>query len=81
MYDSKGNKFYSHYNSIEEAEKAIKELKAKGITAIIGPKAPVRDYKTGEPIKNKNENHIGIYIVDTKTKEKENNNYDRGDDR
>ena len=63
MYDLNGNKFYSNYSSVEEAEVAIKELAKEGITAIIGPRAPWRHSKTGLPMKNLNENNVGLYIV------------------
>lgn len=63
MYDANGNKFYSNFKSIEEANQAIAKLAEEGITAVIGPKAPCRDYKTGNPIPNRSENAVGVFIV------------------
>ena len=61
MYDSNGNRFYSNYESIEEANKAIAELAERGITAIVGPKAPWRG-KDGNMVPNR-ENAVGVFVV------------------
>lgn len=63
MYDANGNSFYSNFKSVEEASKAVVELAEKGITAVIGPKAPWIDPETGEPIHNGFKNDVGVYIV------------------
>ena len=63
MYDANGNQFYSNFESIEEANKEITELAEKGITAVIGPKAPYRDYQTGKLIPNSSENAVGVFVV------------------
>ena len=62
MYDSYGNKFYSNFDSIEEANKEIAELAERGITAVVGPKAPCRG-KYGNMIPNRSENAVGVFIV------------------
>ena len=62
MYDSNGNRFYSNYESIEEANKAIAKLAERGITAIVGPKAPWRG-KDGKMIPNRYENEVGVFVV------------------
>ena len=62
MYDSNGNRFYSNYESIEEANKAIAKLAERGITAIVGPKAPWRD-KDGNMVPNRYENEVGVFVV------------------
>lgn len=62
MYDSNGNRFYSNFGSIEEANKAIVTLAEEGITAVIGPKAPCTGYN-GQQIPNKSENAVGVFIV------------------
>ena len=62
MYDSNGNKFYSNFESIEEANKEIAELAERGITAVVGPKAPCRD-KYGNMVPNRSENAVGVFIV------------------
>lgn len=63
MYDANGNKFYSNFESIEEASQTIVKLAEEGITAVIGPKAPWLDYKTGNPIPNCSETAVGVFIV------------------
>ena len=70
MYDAEGNRFYSNYDSIEEATIAVERLAKEGITAVIGPKAPCINYITGEPIPNQSINAVAVYIV----KEAEKNN-------
>jgi hypothetical protein len=72
MYDSNGNRFYSNCSSLEEAEKLVEKLKKEGKNAIIGPKAPWKG-KNGEPIKNQDENAVGVYIVKEIEKQKPNN--------
>ena len=62
MYDSNGNRFYSNYESIEEANKAIAKLAERGITAIVGPKAPWRG-KDGNMVPNRYENEVGVFVV------------------
>ena len=62
MYDSNGNRFYSNFKSIEEANKAIAELAERGITAIVGPKAPWRG-NDGNMIPNRSENEVGVFVV------------------
>ena len=62
MYDSNGNRFYSNFGSIEEANKAIVKLAEEGIAAVIGPKAPWRD-NDGKMIPNSSENEVGVFIV------------------
>ena len=63
MYDAEGNRFYSNFGSIEKAKLAILKLAENGITAIIGPKAPWIDSKTGNPINNPSKNEVGVFIV------------------
>ena len=62
MYDSNGNRFYSNFESIEEANKAIAELAERGITAVVGPKAPWRG-PDGNMIPNRFENAVGVFVV------------------
>ena len=40
----------------------------EGIEAVIGPKAPWINCVTGEPMHNKDDNAVGVYIVKEKTK-------------
>lgn len=61
MYDADGNRFYSNFDSIEKANKAIEKLAESGITAVIGPKAPWR--VNGKVMPNHSENDIGVFIV------------------
>lgn len=63
MYDAAGNRFYSNFDSIEKANQVITKLAEEGITAVIGPKAPLRDNKTGNFIPNRSENTVGVFIV------------------
>lgn len=63
MYDANGNKFYSNFGSIDEANQEIAKLAEEGITAVIGPKAPWIDSITGNPIPNQTENAVGVFIV------------------
>ncbi len=63
MYDANGNRFYSNFESLEEANKAISKLAEEGVTAVIGPKAPWIDHKTGNPIPNRSENAVGVFVV------------------
>ena len=72
MVDDNGNKFYENCNSMKEALEKIIELAEKGKEAVIGPKAPCIDCRTGKLIRNKNENAVGIYIVKEKDKVKKN---------
>ena len=69
MYDTNGNRFYSNCSSIEEAKELVKKLKREGKNAIIGPKAPWRGPE-GQPIKNRDENAVGVYIIEEKEVEK-----------
>ena len=62
MYDSNGNKYYSNFESIEKANKAIAELAVRGITAVVGPKAPWRG-RNGNMIPNRSETAVGVYVV------------------
>ena len=62
MYDLNGNRFYSNFASLEEANKAIEELAGNGQTAVIGPKAPWRG-PNGRTIPNVLKNDVGVYIV------------------
>lgn len=68
MYDSNGNRFYSNFESMEEANEKINELAKEGITAVIGPKAPWKNYITGLPVPNRSKTQIGLYIVPTQEK-------------
>ena len=63
MYDANGNRFYSNFESLEEANQAIAKLAEEGVTAVIGPKAPWIDHKTGNPIPNRSENAVGVFVV------------------
>lgn len=71
MYDANGNRFYSNFESIEKANQAVVKLAEEGITAIIGPKAPCRDHITGNPIPNKSETAVGVFIVSIPEKNEE----------
>lgn len=62
MDDSNRNRFYSNFDSIEEANKAIASLAERGITAVIGPKAPWRG-NNGNMIPNRSENAVGVFVV------------------
>ena len=64
MYDKSGNSFHSNYDSIERAEEAIAKLKAEGKDAVIGPKAPLFDSKTGKYVPNPFP-LVGVYVVKT----------------
>lgn len=43
MYDSAENRFYSNVETIEAAQEYIAKLAERGVTAVIGPKAPWRE--------------------------------------
>ena len=70
IYDENGNKFYSNFNSKEDAALIILKLAEEGIEAVIGPKAPWINCVTGEPMHNKDNNAVGVYIVKEEKKEK-----------
>ena len=60
-YDQIGNRFYSNFETEEAARKEIEELAERGITAVIGPKAP---YRTSDGTIHPNpHDYIGVYIV------------------
>ena len=61
MYDKDGNRFYSNYDTLEEAQQDVAKLAAEGINAVIGPKAPWR--KNGKLTPSEFETQVGIYIV------------------
>ena len=65
MYDANGNRFYSNYSSLEEAEKFVAKLKEEGKDAVIGPKAPWIS-EGGKPIRNRSKDAVGVYIVKQK---------------
>ena len=62
MYDAKGNKFAGNCESLEKAYELIEDLAKKGITAVIGPKAPIRGLG-GKIFPNPEENAVGVYVV------------------
>ena len=68
MYDQYGNKFYSNAQSIEKANKIVEELSKRGITAVIGPCAPMRN-QDGTFVKGTPENYVGIFIVSVPKKD------------
>lgn len=63
FYDAAGNRFYSNFESLKEAQEAIKRLANEGTIATIGPKAPWRQPSDGKLIHNGNEKAVGVYIV------------------
>ena len=62
MYDANGNKFYSNYESIEEAEKAVLEFAQRGIATVIGPKAPWCGCD-GKIFPNPSKTAVGVYFI------------------
>lgn len=62
FYDLNGNKFYANFPDKESALFEIQELNKRGLAAVIGPKAPLRD-SIGRPIPNPIKGCVGVYIV------------------
>ena len=70
FYDNNGNEFYANCNDINEAYEQMGYLLERGVAAVIGPKAPIKDLNTGCISANYNENGVAIYIVKKKEKNK-----------
>jgi hypothetical protein len=68
IYDSFGNELYGNYSDINEAYERLFYLIDRGVDAVIGPKAPVKDYSSGRLIPNYNQDSVGLYIVKEKQK-------------
>ena len=68
FYDLDGNEFYANYDDINEAYYEMCYLIERGITSVIGPKAPVKDYDLGEISVNYHQDGVGLYIIKEKQK-------------
>ena len=63
FYDADGNEFYANCDDINEAYGQRCYLLNRGVEAVIGPKAPIKDLNSGTINVNYNQNGVGIYIV------------------
>ena len=70
FYDASGNEFYANCDDINEAYAQMCYLLNRGVEAVIGPKAPIKDLNTGDITTNYNQNGVAIYIVKKHEKNK-----------
>ena len=70
FFDEDGNEFYVNCNDINEAYEQMGYLLNRGVATVIGPKAPIKDFNTGEISSNYNQNGVALYIIKENKKEK-----------
>ncbi len=69
FYDELGNEFYANFENIDEAYNQMYYLMNRGVTTVIGPKAPIKDLSLGEIRSNYNPDGVALYVVKQQKKE------------
>ena len=68
FYDYLGNEFYANFDDINDAIAEQCKLADRGVASVIGPKAPIKNYDTGELIETSEYFGCALYIENKKQK-------------
>ena len=69
FYDEYGNEFYANFENVNDAYAEMYYLLNRGVNVVLGPKAPIKDFESGEITLNYNQDGVALYIVKNEKKE------------